>query len=148
MYYQVVDISPYKLIEQINLSIKLFSIMEIKDNIIFTKPNLLMIEWLLHNNIIFKNNLYLQYMINPFYKTDQNNLMVGLINIDNHPNCVRNILKSYIDNIYGVTKYMELFTVLIVNVSNSSNIYKHKMINKLIICDSNENELYLDWLSK
>lgn len=135
------------LFNQINFKISITTIFSIKDNIIFAKPNLLMIEWLTYNNIIVKNNLYLQYMINPFYKTKQNNLMIGLINIDQHPETVRDMLKPYINDIYNIDKYIEFFTVLVVNMANSAKIDNHKTINKITICDSNENEINLNWIA-
>ena len=144
---KTIIITPCKLTDQINFKISPLTTFNIKDNIIFTKPNLLMIEWLTYNNIIIKNNLYLQYMINPFYKTKQNNLMVGLININQHPNSIKDIIKPYIDYIYNIDKYIELFTVLSVNTANSSKIDNHKTINKLILSDSNESEIFFNWLT-
>ena len=139
-------VTPQYLLSQINFKINTATTFSIKDNIIFAKPNLLMIEWLTYNNIIVKNSLYLQHMINPFYKTKQHNLMVGLINISQHPESVRDILKPYINNIYNIDKYIEFFTVLAVNMANSAKIDNHKTINKITICDSHENELNLNWI--
>jgi hypothetical protein len=73
--------------------------------------------------------------------------MIGLINIDQHPETVRDMLKPYISDIYNIDKYIEFFTVLAVNMANSAKIDNHKTINKITICDSNENELNLNWLA-
>jgi hypothetical protein len=144
----IISINSSNLADQINFKITPYTNFNIKDNIIFTKPNLLMIEWLTYNNIIIKNSLFLQYMINPFYKTKQDNLMVGLININQHPTMIQDLVKPYIDNIYNIDRYIELFTVLSINNSNSTNIDNYKIINKLTICDSGEKEINLNWLSK
>jgi hypothetical protein len=119
----------------------------IKDNIVFCIPNLMMIEWLTQNDIKLCNTLYLQYMNNPYFKPKHNYLLVGLINIKGHPSTIQDIFKPYEERIYNTREYLELFTILNINVSKSTNIDKHKSIDKLIICDSNETEILLSWIN-
>jgi hypothetical protein len=119
----------------------------IKDNVVFCVLNLMMIEWLSQNDIRLCNTIYLQYMNNPYFKPKHNYLLVGLINIKEHPLPIQDIFKPYEERIYSVRKYLELFTILNINVSKTTNIDKHKSIDRLIICDSSEKELSLSWIS-
>jgi hypothetical protein len=115
----------------------------IKDNIIFCELNLLLIEWLIQNGIVLKNITYLRYTENPYFKSKNNCLFVGLINIEDHPKLIKDIFNQYADRIYNVKKYMEIFTVLGMNMEN----VKINDINKLVICDSSENEILLNWFA-
>jgi hypothetical protein len=139
-------ISSQNIINQINFKIDIYTTFCIKDNIIFSLPNLLMVEWLTYNDIIIKNNLYLQYMLTPFHKSKCLFLLIGLINIDQHPKSVRDIIKPYIDNIYQVTKYNEFFTVLSINGLGMQKFNNYKTINKITFCDSNDKELNFNWI--
>jgi hypothetical protein len=132
---------------KISMSIDTKTKYMVKDNIVFCVPNLMMIEWLTHNDIILTNSLYLQFCNNPYFKPKHSYLFVGLLNISNHPTVIQDILKPYESRIYNPRMFMELFTVLNINLSKSTNIDIHKSIDKLIICDSNENELSLNWVN-
>lgn len=111
-----------------------------KDNIIFCKPNLLMIEWLIENDIVPRNILYLEYKINPFYKKNTY-FFVGFTNILEQPLTITNILCRYLKS----TDNFDIFTILNINNSRSLNINQFKNINSLSLLDSNEQEIILDW---
>ena len=113
----------------------------IKDNIVICYPNLLMVAWLNFNEIRFCNSIYIQYMLNPYLKSENNYLFVKLINKHKHPQKIQKIFKPYKDRMYNVKKYLEIFTILNVNIN------KKKSIDKLVICDINENRLSIDWFN-
>lgn len=134
------------IINQINFKIDIYTTFCVKDNIIFSLPNLLMIEWLTYNDIIVKNSLYLQYILSPFHKSKYLFLLIGLININQHPQSIKDTIKPYIDNVYHVTKYNELFTVLSINGLGTQKINNYKTINKITFCDSSDRELNFNWI--
>jgi hypothetical protein len=129
------------LCNSISFKIKTQTEYYIIDNMIFCMPNLLMTEWLINNQIIIRNNLYLEYKLCPFKQIKKSYLFIGLIDIENHPVTIQNQLKSY-----NIRDHIEIFTVLSINNSESSNIKKYNSINKLTICDSNHNKLVLNWI--
>ena len=140
-------ITSENILDKITFDIETYTNYKIIDSVIFCNPNLLMVEWLQNKELIFKNNLYLQYVLNPYYKSKFYNLMVGIINKDNQPNQIKETIKPYEANIYEQKKYVEFFTVLNINSSNSSNIISYDYLNKIIVSDSRENELTFSWLS-
>jgi len=110
-----------------------------KDNIIFCKPNLLMFEWLIENEVVPRNILYLEYKINPFYKKNTY-FFVGFTDILEQPITVVNKLCRYLKSIDNY----DIFTILNINNSRSLNINQFKNINSLSLLDSNEQEITLD----
>lgn len=153
--YKKIKINTESLYNKLSISIEKETKMIIKDNIIFCKPNLLMFEWLMMFNINATNSIYFQYMTNPFYTIKQSYIFVGLLNFINHPIDVQKQLKTYINKIYKPLSFsnnnedinMELFTVLTTNLTKLLINETNKTIDKLVICDSNENEITLNWLS-
>ena len=139
------DINSKRLDKQISFTVNDRTECKIINNIIFAKANLLMIEWLIENNIIFKNYLYLSYSIDPFYHHKNNYIMIGIIDIEEHPLQINNSINPYMKKIYSITKYMEVMTILSINDKKIYNLNKVESIFKLILCDSNEKELILDW---
>jgi hypothetical protein len=141
--------------QQLSVSISENTCCIIKENIIYTTPNLLMIEWLNHNNIIFKNTIYLKHMIDPFYKIKQNYLMVGIINIQKFSNNIQDKLKPYLENMFtpyftntlDSDTYVEFFTII--NSTYVSKLFSQSndesYINKLSIHDAYENNINLDF---
>jgi hypothetical protein len=141
-----VDISSELLINKISVDIKPQTKYLIKNDIIFCFLNLLMVEWLTINEIVFKNISYLEYKINPFFKSKQKCILVGLINPSKHPFQVQKQLKPYLEYIYNIQTYMEFFTILAINKLKTTNIKIPKLINTLIVSDSYEREIILDWI--
>jgi len=108
------------------------------DKFIFAQPNLLFIEWINYNKIIFKNYLYLIYGVSPFIKRKDSYLFIGsTINIKE--------LKPYQDESYNVncSGYLQIFNIHSINNKKSYNINQLKYINKLVLIDSDEQEVIL-----
>jgi hypothetical protein len=144
-----IKISSESLVDKISFDIGIQTNYIIIDNVIFCSPNLMMVEWLQNKELIFKNNLYLQHIMNPYYKPKYSSLMVGIINRESQPTNIRETLKPYEPNIYQNRKYVEFFTVTNLNsanVSNISNLQTHQYVNRLMVSDSRENELVFNWI--
>jgi hypothetical protein len=139
------NIKTEQLENKLSVTINNNSEYKIINNIIFTKINLLMIEWLTKNNIIFKNYLYLLYLINPFYKNKDNYIIIGIIDIDKHPINIKKLIEPYSKEIYNIQKFMETFTISSINNKKLYNLNKLESIQKLILNDSSENEIVLNW---
>ena len=110
------------------------------EELIFCYANILMFEWIIFNNIMPKCKLYLEYKINPYYKTKLNYLLVGINNIDKHPLNVYNSIKKYFNYEY------EYGTVLSIPPYKTLNLDNIKSINKLIISNSYDEVIELNWL--
>jgi hypothetical protein len=121
-----ININTEKLNNKISFDINTISEWNIIDKFIFIKPNLLMIEWLIENDIILKNYLYLSYIINPYYKIKNNYLLIELskYNIKLKP-------------------YIELYNIVSINNNKTFNINTLKYINKLLVLNSNEKQVNL-----
>jgi hypothetical protein len=139
------NINNKRLDKQISFTINDTTEYKIINNIIIAKINLLMVEWLVENNIIFKSNLYLSYNINPFYYQKNNYIMIGIIDIEYHPNQINDIMSPYMKEIYSIDKYMQAMTILSINDKKIFNLNKINTISKMILSDSNEKEIILDW---
>jgi len=140
-------LTPKSINKKISINVQMETKYIIKDNIIFCIPNLMMTEWLTHNDIIYVNKQYLQYYDDPYMTIKNSYLFVSLIDIDNHPEEIREILKPYLSRMNNPRLFMELFTIKSINSSNTININSHESINKLILSDSNDRELFLNWLN-
>lgn len=136
-----IKVKSEKLIDKINLNTKKTTELLIKNNIIFCKPNLLMFEWLSHNDIYIKNYLYIQYKLNPYYIFKQKYLFVGLNDAYNHQKHINKILSEFNKS----NKYIDIFTILNVNGNKISNIENCKSINRISLCDIDETKIVLKW---
>jgi len=119
----------------------------INDNIITCVANIYMFDWLIENDICPKCNIYLEYkIINP-YKNKQL-IFVGFTELYKQPKHIINMITQYIPRIYELNDFMELFSIIKINSAKTININQSKTINKLILLDSDNNELSLDWSQK
>jgi len=139
------NISSKRLDKQISFTISERTNYLIINNIIFCKANLLMVEWLVKNDIIIKSYLYQLYHTNPFYHYKNNYIFIGIIDIIEHPPQINDSINPYMKEIYSITKYMETMTILTINDKKNYNLNKIESIFKLVLCDSNEKEIILDW---
>ena len=110
------------------------------NKLIFCYANLLMFEWIIFNNIMPKCKVYLEYKINPYYKSKLNYLLVGIENFENHPINIQNTIKKYFSYQY------EFGRILSISSYKSVNLENIKTIDKLIISNSNDEEIELNWL--
>lgn len=133
------NIKKEELFNKTNLNINKITKLLIKDNIIFCKPNLLMFEWLAHNELYIRNYSYYQYRLNPYYILKQKYLFVGL-NDNCHPDDVKkNLLKCNTSN-----EFIDIFTIFSVN-SKSPYVENCKKVKNLILCDIDETKISLNW---
>lgn len=138
----ITNIKLYQLDKKISFGIESTTSFKIINNIIFAKSNLLMIEWLTHNDIIYRNEMYLNYMINPYYRYKNNYLFIGIIDIDQHPEQIKQKLNPYYKDI---TKYMDSMTIISINNKKKFNMNKLDSIINLVLSDPFNNVLVLDW---
>lgn len=108
--------------------------------LIFCYANLLMFEWIISNCIMPKCKIYLEYKINPYYKSKLNYLLVGIENFENHPINVQNAIKKYFGYQY------EFGRILSIPPYKSVKLDNIKSISKLIVSNSNDEEIELNWL--
>ena len=114
-----------KLFFDINTTTECYSI----DNFIIIKPNLLMVEWLIENNIILKNYLYLCYMINPFKKIKNNYLLAGTHKYIKE-------LDEYYSELVNINTHLQLFNIVNINQKKLYNINKIKFIKSIKLTDA------------
>ena len=74
-------------------------------------------------------------------------MMVALRNLQDQPLSIINTIKPYENYIYKIRDQIEFFNILEINSSKTININIIKSINRLIICDSNERILILNWVN-
>jgi hypothetical protein len=110
------------------------------EQLIFCNANILMFEWIIFNNIMPKCKIYLEYKINPYYKMKSNYLLVGIYNLENHPFNVRDKIKKHLNYEYEFGKVLAIPEYKTLNLDNI------KSINILIISNSNDEEIELNWL--
>lgn len=110
------------------------------NKLIFCNANLLMFEWIIFNSIMPKCKVYLEYKINPYYKSKLNYLLVGIEDFEDHPITVQNNIKKYFGYQY------EFGRVLSISSYKSINLENIKSIDKLIVSNSNDEEIELNWL--
>ena len=100
-----------------------------------------MIEWLTHNDIVYRDEMYLNYMINPYNRYKNQYLFMGIIDIEQHPEQINQILNPYNKNITS----FESMTIISINNKKISNMNKLDLIINLVMRDSMGKELVLDW---
>jgi len=119
----------------------------INNDIITCVPNIYMFDWLIENNICPKCNIYLEYKkVNP-YKNKQL-LFIGFTDPYKQPKHILNMINKYIPRIYQLDDFLELFTIIKINSIKSLNINHCQLINILILSDSDNRELILNWSQK
>ena len=109
----------------------------IKDDVIFCDLNLLMIEYLTSQKITIKSLEYSNYMLNPLDKTISSWMVVDLINKTLHSSLIQQMFEHY--------NKFELFNIIKINNSKTTNVNVHKHFNKLILADSDNNYFELNF---
>jgi hypothetical protein len=119
----------------------------INNNTITCVANIYMFDWLIENDICPKCNVYLEYKkVNP-YKNKQL-IFIGFIDIYKQPKHIINMIEQYIPRIYQLGDFIEFFTIIKINSAKIPNINQCRSIEKLILSDSDNNELLLDLSQK
>ena len=136
------NIKPEQLDKKVSFNTESTTNYKLINNIILAKGNLLMIDWLVYNEIVFCNEMYKNFKINPFNRYRNNYLFMGIIEIEKHPEHIIKTLQSYNKNIQ---KYMDSMDIIQINNKKIFNLNKLDTIMHLVLIDPANKELILDW---